>query len=218
MIYCRSSTFKRIGSANLSISRRMLSSEGGNAERKNIWTMYNNSLKKNPLLVKCLTSGILSFIADIVCQFGFSKTEHKETIHNLDGARAAKFTFLGTAFTAPALHFWYGWLGNKIPGVTFLSVITRLLLDQFIFAPCFLTSFFSLALLLDGTPEKIVDKIRNDLLQTVRANYIVWVPCQFINFLLVPAHLQVLFANSVGFFWNIYLSYSTFKSAADGNA
>ena len=183
---------------------------------ENLWTKYNDQLKKRPLLTKCITSGLLSLAADILCQVGFSPTEPEKSTTSLDAARAAKFTALGAFFTGPALHFWYGWLGSIIPGGQLSSVLKRLLLDQCFFAPTFLTSFFSIALLLDGTPEKIIGKIRSDLWSTVQANYIVWVPCQFINFMLVPPHLQVLFANAVGFFWNIYLSYSTYKGPGNG--
>lgn len=200
---------------SLSSYRSLTLHKNNPSTNENLWTRYNDQLKRRPLLTKCITSGILSFAADIVCQVGFSSPE-AENSTVVDGVRAAKFTVLGTFFTGPALHFWYGWLGSMIPGGQLSSVLKRLLLDQCLFAPTFLTSFFSIALLLDGTPEKIIGKIRNDLWSTVQANYIVWVPCQFINFMLVPPHLQVLFANVIGFFWNIYLSYSTYKGPGDG--
>lgn len=65
--------------------------------------------------------------------------------------------------------------------------------------------------MLEGTPEKIPDKIKNDLLQTVAMNYAVWIPSQFLNFKYIPPHYQVLWANVVGFFWNVYLSMSANK-------
>lgn len=182
------------------------------------WTLYNDSLVRRPLLTKSITSGILSLGADVLCQISFpnpiSKVSSENDKPRFDILRAAKFTFLGTFFTAPALHYWYGFLMKRFPGMQLKEALKRLFLDQTFFAPSFLSSFFSAALLLDGYPEKILPKIKADLIQTMLANYSVWVPCQFINFRLVPPHLQVLFANFVGFFWNIYLSYSTFKVIA----
>ena len=34
----------------------------------------------------------------------------------------------------------------------------------------------------------------------------------FINFKFIPPHLNVLFSNSLGFFWNIYLSYASYRA------
>jgi hypothetical protein len=43
----------------------------------------------------------------------------------------------------------------------------------------------------------------------VIANWKLWVPFQFINFLAVPQPLQVAFANIVALAWNIYLSFAS---------
>jgi len=100
---------------------------------------------------------------------------------------------------------------TRIPGVTTIATLKRLFLDQSCFAPVFLTSFFSSALVLDGKSDQIVNKLKSDLGSTIIANYTVWVPSMFINFRFVPAQYQVLFSNFIGFFWNIYLSHATFK-------
>lgn len=39
----------------------------------------------------------------------------------------------------------------------------------------------------------------------------------FLNFRAVPPTYQVLFSNGVGFVWNMYLSYQSFKPRADGD-
>ena len=45
--------------------------------------------------------------------------------------------------------------------------------------------------LLQGKSHQVRSKLRNDLKPTVIANWKLWVPAQFINFRLVPPHLQV---------------------------
>jgi hypothetical protein len=102
-------------------------------------------------------------------------------------------------------------LARKVPGVGSVATLQRLALDQLVFAPCFIPVFFSFALVLEGKPEEIPDKLRNDLVTTVLANYAVWVPSQYINFRHIAPRLQVGFSNLVGFFWNIYFSYQNFK-------
>jgi protein Mpv17 len=67
-------------------------------------------------------------------------------------------------------------------------------------------------MIMDGTPEKIPEKLHAEWASTIIANWSLWVPCQFFNFKLVPPQFQVLFANVVGLFWNVYLSAATYKS------
>ncbi|GLD98456.1 hypothetical protein PINS_up007153 [Pythium insidiosum] len=98
-------------------------------------------------------------------------------------------------------------MGARIPGLSTPAVMKRLALDQLGFAPTFLPVFFSTLLTLEGVPEQIPSKLRQDWWPTVKANWVVWVPAQLLNFRFVPGNLQVLFANVVGLFWNSYLSY-----------
>jgi protein Mpv17 len=58
---------------------------------------------------------------------------------------------------------------------------------------------------------KVVQKLEKDLAHTVVANCSLWIPAQCINFALIPAQYQVLFANLVGLGWNTYLSMMTFS-------
>jgi protein Mpv17 len=181
-----------------------------------IWAKYDAAVQKSPLLIKGLTSGFLACIADIVCQFAFppkdkvsNPMDWKQQLNNYDFMRTIKFTIIGAVYTAPSLHYWYGGLGRLFPGNGFSSVSYRLVLDQTVFAPTFLSIFFAGLWFLDGeTPTQVFDKLQKTLVPTLITNYSVWVPAQLINFCFVPAHLQVLYANAIGFFWNIYLSYA----------
>lgn len=40
----------------------------------------------------------------------------------------------------------------------------------------------------------------------------------FINFKFLPTKYQVLFSNGVGFLWNVYLSFQSFKPPANARA
>lgn len=86
------------------------------------------------------------------------------------------------------------------------TVAKRLALDQLVFAPTFLSVFFSLLLTLEGEADKVPEKLAQDWWPAVKANWVVWVPAQLINFRFVPGSLQVLFSNVVGLFWNMYMS------------
>jgi peroxisomal membrane protein 2 len=208
-----------------------------------MWNAYLKALEKRPILVKAVTSGFLAFSADVICQLysphkdqlrklkekhqqesaegnGNPAAETEFSLHELqlrlsiiDKKRLSIFTFLGVAYIGPCLHFWYGFLMRAISGVSARATLTRVMLDQSVFAPTFLAGLFANGLLLEGRPQAIEAKIRNDLPQTVLMNWSVWIPSMLVMFRFCPAHLQVLFSNSIGFFWNIYL---TWKLNADG--
>ena len=183
-----------------------------NLQPTSLWQSYNKCLAEKPLITKSITSGVISFFADIMCQKYFPA----EKGDKIDWKRTAKFTVLGTFLTGPLLHYWYGFLMAKIPGSGSLATLYRVAMDQLLFAPfCIIPAFFSCALLLDGTPENIPAKLKADWAPTMVANLSLWVPSQFINFRLVPAQFQVLFANVVGLFWNVYLSAQTNKALVD---
>lgn len=42
-------------------------------------------------------------------------------------------------------------------------------------------------------------------------NWKIWPAATMINFMYVPMQYRVLFANFIGLFWNIYLSYITYR-------
>lgn len=136
--------------------------------------------------------------------------------------------FLQTALVGPVLHIWYSTLFRIIPGPGIANIVKRVTLDQFGFAPVFITTFISSNLVLMGNAEqvyllafvyyvsdvvKVIPKLKADVVSTVLTNNAVWIPAQFINLGIVPPQYQVLFANFVGLFWNTYLSWVTFQEA-----
>jgi hypothetical protein len=74
----------------------------------NIWAKYLVLLKEKPLITKCVTSGVLCCVADIICQKQFPKKDQ-----GIDYWRVLKFTGIGTFFVGPTLHYWYRFLYLK---------------------------------------------------------------------------------------------------------
>lgn len=73
----------------------------------------------------------------------------------IDWGRTVRFTFVGAAVVAPALHLWYGVLLRWLPGTAPTTVVKRVALDQLLFAPVFLAGFLSTVMLLDGNAAKV---------------------------------------------------------------
>lgn len=90
-----------------------------------------------------------------------------------------------------------------------------MLFDQLLFAPVLLTAMFPFnQIIIDrdvGAWKKGVEVWKNKFEETLLSNWKIWPLASTINFWLMPVQYQVLFANFVGLFWNMLLSYITFK-------
>uniref|UniRef100_A0A7S0VKF2 Uncharacterized protein n=1 Tax=Polytomella parva TaxID=51329 RepID=A0A7S0VKF2_9CHLO len=180
------------------------SNKSSSSNANPIISWYLDVLDKHPIVTKSVTCAVLNCMGDIISQVCI---EHATT---LDFARIRTFGFLGLVLVGPALHYWYSFLNRAIPASP-RSAIIQLLLDQLVFAPFFLATILSTLFALEGKANQIPEKLRQDLFNTVRANWLLWVPAQFVNFRYVPPHLRVLASNVVALLWNTYISYTSHK-------
>ncbi|XP_058107550.1 protein sym-1 [Magnolia sinica] len=176
---------------------------GGNDHSLLSW--YLVALEKYPVLTKALTSALLTFIGDSICQLLIDR------VPTLDLKRTFLFTFLGFVLVGPTLHFWYFYLSNVVTMPGGPGAFLRLLLDQFLFSPIFIGVFLSCLLTLEGRPSQIMPKLRQEWFSSVVANWQLWIPFQFLNFRFVPQQFQVLAANIVALAWNVILSFKAHK-------
>ena len=128
---------------------------------------------------------------------------------------------MGFGYFGTALHFWYSKFLPRISAAVFsqcskpVSVFGRMLFDQLLFAPVLLTGFYPLnQVVMDrdiGSLGKGVQVWREKIWETLLTNWKIWPIASSINFWLMPVQYQVLFANFVGLFWNMILSYIASK-------
>ena len=148
------------------------------------------------------------------CSPTYSVIEKKTTF---DYRRNFNLFLAGSCYIAPMLHFWYCKMLPRIaapllPSSTIGQVFGKMAIDQLLFAPLILSGFYIfLTTVSDGDPMKGVGLIRDKLWETLVANWKIWPLAMTFNFWLMPMKYQVLFANVVGFFWNIILSYIAYK-------
>lgn len=114
----------------------------------------------------------------------------------------------------PTLHFWYGSLARLVTATGTAGAFGRLAMDQFLFAPFFLSAIIGSVMALEGHAAAVPEKLKNDLFTIVRSNWVLWVPFQFINFRFVPVQLQVLASNVVALAWNTYMSWASHNQAS----
>jgi protein Mpv17 len=78
--------------------------------------------------------------------------------------------------------------------------------DQCLYAPAIITSFFVSTSLMEGkSPAQIKQKLDRDLLTAIKSNYLLWPAAQLVNFTLIPTKLAVLYVSNVSVIWNTYI-------------
>ncbi|XP_039496506.1 mpv17-like protein [Drosophila santomea] len=144
-------------------------------------------------------------MGDAIAQLLFDKKPFDE----LDAGRTLRFGILGLVFVGPALRRWYLLLESRVPE-TYSPMrrgVTKMLVDQTLFAPPFTMAMSFLVPLANGEP---IDRIRQRILDSYPSilvrNYMLWPAAQMINFRFVPLPYQVLYAQFIALVWNCYLS------------
>jgi peroxisomal membrane protein 2 len=181
-----------------------------------VW--YSRKLDTYPLTTKCISSGLVSGVGDVLGQYiQYRKTNDRTKEEwNWDYARTSRFVILGCALVAPVCHVWYGSLMERIPGTSVKQVAKRVVLDQFCFAPLFLPTWLLNLWMLEGkSASYVMEEMPKKVPPTVVANWMLWIPAQTINLGMVPVKYQVLFSNIVAVAWSTYLSLTTHDSKKD---
>ena len=209
---------------------------GGQASlMKRAFQWYSEKLSTHPLLTKSLTGGIIAAAGDILCQAGTyspakgdtkkndddddtNKRTLTETLQEFlqngwDYRRSFHFLVLGLAFVAPTSHYWYGGMAKHAwtRGQSLGQISKRVALDQFVWTPVFfviwLGGFWSMEAG-DVNIPKLQQQMTDHLPEVMVANWILWIPAQYLNFYACPVKFQVLFVNVIELAWNAYLSFA----------
>lgn len=154
------------------------------------------------ILTKSITAAVLNSIGDLIAQFAVEKKD------KLDVGRFIRFAGLGLIMIGPVLHYWYGLNARIAPGAGTVDALKRLFLDQIFFAPPFVALNFATLKLLEGQPQEVVPKLKQDWRNAILANWKLWPMFQFVNFRFVPPEQRVLFSSMVSLIWNTYLSFA----------
>ncbi|XP_057181780.1 peroxisomal membrane protein 2 [Triplophysa rosa] len=166
-------------------------------------------LKKYPILTKSVTSGILSSFGNLLSQALESSKNNKEKSprKKINVLGPVHFAIYGLVITGPVSHYFYHILEVLFPTTVPYCLVKRLLLERLIFAPAFLLLFYVVMNALEGkTIGDLQKKLTTTYWPSLKMNWKVWTPFQFININYIPAQFRVLFANIVALFWYAYLA------------
>lgn len=129
---------------------------------------------------------------------------------------------MGFGYIAPALHLWYCRFLPRLASKVFPETLSKpvrvfgsMLFDQLMFAPILLTIFYPVNQMVIERDikgfQRGVEAWKAKIEETLFSNWKIWPIATYINFYLMPMQYQVLFANFVGLFWNMILSYIASK-------
>ncbi|KAL7419104.1 hypothetical protein Q5752_005940 [Cryptotrichosporon argae] len=163
------------------------------------WAAYLRQLAARPLRTKMATSAALFAVGDCVAQFGI---EGRRPI------RFARMAFYGGTVFAPLAHTWLGLVDRVRLASPAKTLAARVALDQAAWGPFIVFVFWTTNGFLEGkTPSEVRRKVEHAFLPSWSKAVCVFAPTQIINFTWVPLQHRLLFVQSVGLGWNIYLSY-----------
>jgi len=124
-----------------------------------------------------------------------------------DMKRFLSLSFFGFIYHGPSGHYFYNWLDRKIEGTDPKTVALKVLIDQTLWCPIFMTVFFTYLGLVNGdSVATIVDKVKSDLLSACQGSWKVWPLVHAINFRFVPTKFRLVYINTVQVAFNIFLS------------
>uniref|UniRef100_T1JD42 Mitochondrial inner membrane protein Mpv17 n=1 Tax=Strigamia maritima TaxID=126957 RepID=T1JD42_STRMM len=168
-----------------------------------LWQRYLNVLQKHPWRTWSLQTGAIMGTGDVISQM---LVDGKE-IQELDTTRTARFAAMGMFFVGPTVRGWYVVLERLFGTNGFATTaMKKMLTDQLFFAPLFIGNFMVVMGLVQHQPfPKVWDKLNEEYLDVLQANYMIWPAVQTINFYLVPLQHRIIVINSTLLITNSYL-------------
>lgn len=124
-----------------------------------------------------------------------------------DVKRFVTLSMFGFLYHGPSGHYFYNWLDKTIEGTDGKSIAMKVAFDQVIWAPLFMTVFFTYLGLVNGDSfAAIGEKIKTDLFKAVQGSWKVWPVVHAVNFKFISTKHRLVFINAVQVAFNMFLS------------
>ncbi|XP_020675994.1 protein Mpv17 isoform X2 [Dendrobium catenatum] len=125
---------------------------------------------------------------------------------NHDWLRSLRMASYGFLLYGPGSYAWYQLLDQFMPKQTFITLSTKVILNQIVLGPCVIAVIFAWNNLWLGKLSELPAKYQNDALPTLLYGFRFWIPVTILNFGIVPLPARVAFMSTCSIFWNFYLS------------
>lgn len=174
---------------------------GGGGVLGAAWTGYNSALDSKPILTKAVTSLIGFALGDLLAQKFLGDGG------DVDVKRLLRMASFGLLFHGPSGHYFYGALDRVIVGKGVAQVVSKVAIDQVLWAPIFTSVFFAYLGVAEGkSKDAIITKIKNDTWIGVKTSWKFWPAAHTINFALIPTNQRLLYINTLQVGYNVILS------------
>ncbi|KAJ5468784.1 hypothetical protein N7475_006536 [Penicillium sp. IBT 31633x] len=133
-----------------------------------------------------------------------------------DPLRTLRHLCVGAGSSIPSYN-WFLFLGNHFNYPSrFLSILTKVVVQQTCFTPIFNTYFFSMHSLLAGaTLEETWERLKKALPVSVKNSVKLWPAVTAFSFMYVPAQFRNVFSGCIAVGWQTYLSWLNQKAAKE---
>ncbi|KAJ1450758.1 hypothetical protein M885DRAFT_570775 [Pelagophyceae sp. CCMP2097] len=156
-----------------------------------LWSEYQTALQRRPILTKASCVGFA--ISDVLTQCCVERGA-------FSARRLLKMASFGLLLHGTTGHCFYGFLDAQLRGTTPQIVALKVAIDQTLWAPTFMTMFFTYM------PELIASRLRQGIIPAMQGSWVTWIPAHTINFAFVPPSQRLLYINVIQVFFNVFMS------------
>lgn len=104
-------------------------------------------------------------------------------------------------------HYWYKFLDKRMPGRTIGIVMKKIVLDQLICSPLYISAFFvTMGILENKKQTEVWEEIKQKAWKLYAAEWMVWPVAQFVNFYWLPTKYRVFYDNFISLGYDVYTS------------
>eukprot|EP00889_Picochlorum_renovo_P005286 jgi/Picre1/32316/NNA_007662.t1 len=164
---------------------------------KRVWTSYLQILEKKPVQTKISTSIAAAFLGDTIAQ---RLSKRKEDVKwRPDWGRTARLCAFNGAMGLFG-HYYYAILDKTVVIGTAKSAVTVLAkvgIDQFIFAPVCTMLFYLFKVSTEGRPSEFIGEMQAKYVPTLVAGWKLWPAAHVVNFLFIPNQHRILYTNII---------------------
>merc|ERR1711915_39948 len=158
---------------------------------------------KHPLAANCVTYGTL-YTGSEFLQQTIIRASDVDSQKGYDWGSIGRYTLMGTAIFPPLMFQWYKWLDARYAGVGASLVARKILMDQLLFTPPMLATFFIGMSILEGRND-VTKEFREKALTTFFANLGFWIPAHAVNFRFIPPAGRVVYIGTCSLLWVNFL-------------
>jgi protein Mpv17 len=173
---------------------------------KALWSSYKRTLDSNPIRTKAATSVGAALIGDALAQHFSRSADNPDWRY--DFQRTARLCLFNAGMGWFG-HYYYAALDKRVGFATPKSlptVISKVAIDQLIFAPLVTLVFYAYKCTAEGRPREYFHELDQKLWPTIKAGWSLWPAAHSINFALVPTQHRILYANVVSIAGTFLLS------------